>query len=284
MEKCGNARMNAIYNPKGRAPPVSSREGMERFIRDKYERRLWADPILLQSVHSVQGADSRPASSNSGSSGKSSRSAGTASDSMNVLMVQLYDMGFEDPAKNREALAAAQGNMEKAIERLVASRPLVSNGDAQLQRLYEMGFKNRDLNLKALGHSNGKLEEAINFIVANADLIQSDTSQSSVSTKPASTEDISKDLFSLSIGVPVIKPNPINDINTINPINNITNIEPINTIVKPKPTSPAQPKDPFADLFEVAKKVHVVSSSQSDRKVLPSDLAMFDTLKPHGSK
>jgi hypothetical protein len=94
-------------------------------------------------------------------------------------------------------------------------------------------------------------------------------------------EDISKDLVSLSIGAPVIKPNPINNINNIEPINTV---EPISTIVKPKASSPALPRDPFADLFEVAKKVHVVSSSQSDRKGLPPDLAMFDTLKPHGSK
>lgn len=333
MKKCGNSMMNSIYNPKGKVRP-NSRDGMEQFIRDKYERKLWADPILLKSIpepplgprqenYTISDSGSSQSSryehaSNLNESISSSstlskkqlqshvaRSSSTngslqPSDSINELMVKLYDMGFEEPAKNREALKTSNGNLSQAIDYLVSikrSSPSIPY-ESQLKRLQEMGFKNRELNVTALGHSNGKLEEAINFIVANADL-DSNNKQQTLTTSLVSLEDpISNTLPFVSMTMEPLKPQSTTNSNSTSPIipdimsmyNTDKNIATKKEILNCEPIPVSN--DPFAELLMEAKltrdmaqstkaEIANINSKQKIAQKSPTqsnDLAIFDNL------
>lgn len=93
---------------------------------------------------------------------------------------QLYEMGFTMPDSNLTALKASQGDLNQAIEYLIASGEVGAYQQASdalpkrdetyikpsdLVRLKEMGFKNESLNREALAIFKGKFEEAINHIV-----------------------------------------------------------------------------------------------------------------------
>lgn len=281
--------MNSIYNPKGKVRP-NSRDGMEQFIRDKYERKLWVDSILLKSIpepplgtrqenYIISDSGSSQISNfnesisfSSTLSKKQLQSHATKSssineslqpsDTINELMVKLYDMGFEEPTKNREALKASNGNLLQAIDYLVSIKRSSSSitYESQLKRLQEMGFKNRKLNVTALEHSNGKLEEAINFIVANADLDSNNKQQTSCTNLVSFEDSISNTLLPfVSVDMESLKPQQPTTNNSTSPI--ISNIMSMyntdkTTAIRKEILDSASisvSNDPFAELLMEAK-------------------------------
>lgn len=66
MENGGNAKVNAIFeahldNPSTKPSAGASGPVRERFIRDKYERRKYYDPLVLQNYTSISPPQSNPA-------------------------------------------------------------------------------------------------------------------------------------------------------------------------------------------------------------------------------
>lgn len=118
----GNAKANAIYNPYPEKFPFPSYTGygalslrvhliatsdQEQFIRDKYERKLFTS-----GAHRSE--PPRPASSGGGNHYAQQNQ-------------YLCDMGFADPSMNMSVLAAHEGNMQAAVETLLAQKPIVTN-------------------------------------------------------------------------------------------------------------------------------------------------------------
>lgn len=118
----GNAKANAIYNPYPEKFPFPSYTGygalsfsvhliaasdQEQFIRDKYERKLFTS-----GAHRSE--PPRPASSGGGNHYAQQNQ-------------YLCDMGFADPSMNMSVLTAHEGNVQAAVETLLAQKPIVTS-------------------------------------------------------------------------------------------------------------------------------------------------------------
>ncbi|PJF18784.1 Arf GTPase activating protein domain-containing protein [Paramicrosporidium saccamoebae] len=110
MVEGGNAKSNAIYNPNPERFAFPAYSGdMEQYIRDKYERKLF------------MGGESRASAPKS----RGSIPNGSVSSNAERYPLQiksLGEMGFSDPAANSAALAASNGNLQEAIESLLAGK------------------------------------------------------------------------------------------------------------------------------------------------------------------
>ncbi|KAJ1984809.1 Gtpase activating protein [Dimargaris verticillata] len=113
----GNAVSNARYNPHADLhPPPSGDREMEQYIRNKYERKLFMNQSALES--------DATASRNHRAPPTPARPSGTSRTVPSETgMARLRSMGFNDEVKNATALRRAHGNLEQAIDFLVADSP-----------------------------------------------------------------------------------------------------------------------------------------------------------------
>ncbi|KAJ3413743.1 hypothetical protein HDV05_007646 [Chytridiales sp. JEL 0842] len=181
----GNKRVNDKYMVTNVAPPSRHDSEMEKFIRNKYEKKLY------MGGNGDGGSSSARASS-------SSSGAVTQSDLNNFAgqLRTLASMGFTDATKCVHALKQANASIDGAIEILVsggdggssssapapsrssntskaspaASSSQSSQSNAKYQgaiaTLRSMGFENDAENLSALKQSNGQVEAAINVLIS----------------------------------------------------------------------------------------------------------------------
>ncbi|KAJ1970655.1 Gtpase activating protein [Dimargaris xerosporica] len=113
----GNAVSNARYNPHADLhPPPSGDREMEQYIRNKYERKMFMTQSALESE--VTASRSRHAPPTPARASASSRTVPSETG-----MARLRSMGFSDEVKNAAALRRAHGNLEQAIDILVADSP-----------------------------------------------------------------------------------------------------------------------------------------------------------------
>jgi hypothetical protein len=186
VSSMGNDRVNQYYLSRGNAPAVNTQNDsdMEAFIRNKYEKKSFS----LHSTASIETAVHH--------SSQQSPTANASTFPYSSQAQQLQTMGFKNQGINQEALSRTKGDLERAIEYIVARpseprstlprnlnspqkqpdipkqqdnlvRLQVSNQyDSQLQQLQTMGFKNEQANKEALNRTKGNLESAIEYIVS----------------------------------------------------------------------------------------------------------------------
>jgi hypothetical protein len=110
MVEGGNAKSNAIYNPNPERFTFPAYSGdMEQYIRDKYERKLFMGGESRASVPKSRG--SIPTGS-----------AASNAERYPLQIKSLGEMGFSDLAANSAALAASNGNLQEAVESLLAGK------------------------------------------------------------------------------------------------------------------------------------------------------------------
>jgi hypothetical protein len=95
------------------------------------------------------------------------------SESFQRELKNLRDMGFLDDRLNLSALKQSKGNVEAAIEYLIALAPkqeeITKKEDSLLIQLRNMGFMNESKIREALQQANGNINEAINLLVMMKD-------------------------------------------------------------------------------------------------------------------
>ncbi|CAG8714102.1 13838_t:CDS:2, partial [Gigaspora rosea] len=151
MRQWGNLKANAKWNPRPELHPMpfnTSDSEMEKYIRNKYEKKSFCnnprvnDALLRQlkdmgftdttknrEVLSTTNGDLNSAieilcrlSIGNSTSNELARSSASSNTSNDDKLVQLWNMGFHDEAKNRDALRRTGGNIELAAALLVESR------------------------------------------------------------------------------------------------------------------------------------------------------------------
>lgn len=155
MEDWGNLKVNALYlHNAGTRHIPSDDDGIEQYIRDKYERKRFLRP------------GARVASDV-----ENSQASSRDSPIMDTALRSLHDMGFTDMTKNRNALTRTNGNVPAAIELMCQEAELpqptkVNSMDPRLTQLKAMGFEDMAANVAALRQSKGSVERAIELLVA----------------------------------------------------------------------------------------------------------------------
>ncbi|KAJ2785980.1 Gtpase activating protein [Coemansia javaensis] len=152
----GNKRANAYFNPhpEHHPPPRSDRD-IERYIRDKYERRLFVDPRSGVPDPTVKGA--APAAS-----------AAPAVDEASAL-TRLREMGFMNVRDNHSALRKCRFDVQKAAALLAGgdSAKEISPDDPRVRQLQGMGFDHVGQNARALTLCNGDVTQAIELLLSD---------------------------------------------------------------------------------------------------------------------
>ncbi|KNE72108.1 hypothetical protein, variant [Allomyces macrogynus ATCC 38327] len=165
----GNAKANALFNPNGITPPRNASDrDLENYIRDKYERRVFASQA-----------------GRAAAMGSSSGSAGV--NRYPTELRQLHDMGFTYDPWNNQVLNETKGNLQAAIDKLITmgnppstsssgpsrsapqphaaplahAKVVVDKSSPLLRQLKGMGFTDERLNLVALQKADGDLDGAI---------------------------------------------------------------------------------------------------------------------------
>ncbi|CAG8492705.1 3669_t:CDS:2 [Ambispora leptoticha] len=201
MKQWGNLKANAKWNPRPELNPVpvnASDSEMERYIRNKYERKAFMDPKPPQSKNRANGSRSSASSVSSSviSPVKRAEPIVTYSDKGDTTtsnksgfesaLRQLHDMGFTDTARNREILSTTNGDLNAAIEILcklppssgsggtggnsgnsVSAKPLSQvrrtssmSDEEKVTALWNLGFHDEAKNRDALRRTGGNVEVA----------------------------------------------------------------------------------------------------------------------------
>ncbi|KAJ2802352.1 Protein gts1 [Coemansia guatemalensis] len=161
FRRIGNKRANAFFNPHPELhPPPRSDRDIERYIRDKYERRLFvdhrngvADPTDKNAAATMAGADDY---------------ADEAS-----ALTKLREMGFLDVRNNHAALKMFGFNVDKAARHLRGeptenqSAGQILPSDPRVGQLLAMGFDHAMQNTRALNMCNGDVNQAIELLLSD---------------------------------------------------------------------------------------------------------------------
>jgi hypothetical protein len=111
---------------------------MEQYIRDKYERKLFMSPDARGSMPVTAAAR--------GNISHSSSSSGTNIGRYPLQMKSLREMGFTDVNANAEAVNASKGNLQEAIEALLASKTSkISIGEERRESMKRESSPTEDL-------------------------------------------------------------------------------------------------------------------------------------------
>ncbi|KCV71785.1 hypothetical protein H696_01202 [Fonticula alba] len=200
----GNANVNAIYDPhpETRQPrDLKNSTNLERFIRDKYEAKIFASRVPGAGASHIQPVNTTNYQSASASSSSSSfRSGATSASSASQIPAKYHDdlrrlseMGFDNTDRNLQALKQARGDLSAAINLILSSegsRPVspsipsafggrsgaaaaaappsnaILDSDPRLQALNNMGFTNKAANIAALQEANGMMPRAIEILAS----------------------------------------------------------------------------------------------------------------------
>ncbi|KAI9794877.1 MAG: hypothetical protein M1816_003006 [Peltula sp. TS41687] len=190
MKRTGNVACNRLYNPRNHKPPIpldvdEIDMAMERFIRQKYERRTFQDASSSQSTMRHD----------SGSSGSDDPPplppkpeqrywfGGRAASSTYPMSVharnEYASRSFTIDPPNHVVRTSSPLRRNKQSQVFGAS---VGNGGedmrTKLGRLKDLGFTDEGMNLNALKCSNGSLEKAVEINMAGGvDLARRSSSQ-----------------------------------------------------------------------------------------------------------
>ncbi|KAJ2859614.1 Gtpase activating protein [Coemansia aciculifera] len=163
FRKIGNKRANDYFNPSpSRHKPPSSDSDLERYIRDKYERRRFVDGRNgVPDPTSVNASVSKPDPPLSPSAGSDEASA----------LTRLREMGFLNVRDNHAALKRFEFNVEAAAAYLrgesAPARPKISATDPRVKQLLNMGFDHTGQNVLALTQCNGDVNQAIELLLSD---------------------------------------------------------------------------------------------------------------------
>ncbi|KAJ2162449.1 Gtpase activating protein [Coemansia sp. RSA 552] len=149
FRQIGNRRANAFFNPQARAAPRSDRD-MERYIRDKYERRVYVS-------HGAPDPTTDPAAASSSTAAADEASA----------LTQLRELGFLNVRDNHNALKMFAFDVEKAAEHLRGGGSDISTTDPRVARLLQMGFDSAPQNARALTACKGDVNQAIELLLSD---------------------------------------------------------------------------------------------------------------------
>ncbi|KAJ2371868.1 Gtpase activating protein [Coemansia sp. RSA 2607] len=167
FRRIGNKRANAYFNPHPAQHPVPRADrDVERFIRDKYERRMFVDPRNGLSDPTVPNASAAAEENVPGSS----LASGSSSADEAQALTRLREMGFANVRDNHAALKRFAFNVEAAAAYLrgnEAPRPRVGLGDARVAQLAGMGFDDAGQNAKALEMCGGDVHRAIELLLSD---------------------------------------------------------------------------------------------------------------------
>ncbi|KAJ2758821.1 GTPase activator activity protein [Coemansia sp. BCRC 34490] len=165
FRKIGNNRANAFFNPhpERNSPPRTDRE-VERYVRDKYERRLFVDhrngvpdPTTNDAPYPM--SPSQPASP-----------LGDAPNEADAL-TRLREMGFMNVRDNHLALKRFSYNIEAAAAYLrgdsAPAKPKIGPSDPRVKQLLNMGFDHVGQNVQALAQCNGDLNQSIELLLSD---------------------------------------------------------------------------------------------------------------------
>jgi len=115
----GNAYSNSVFdpNPENHKPcPRGDDAGVEQWIRDKYERKLWANPSSRSNPERSKAAPPKEKTM-------------SEAEKNSIMMSRLAEMGFKDAKKNRQAIAESNGDLDEAVKILV--KQAVANAQTQ---------------------------------------------------------------------------------------------------------------------------------------------------------
>ncbi|KAJ1922931.1 Gtpase activating protein, partial [Coemansia sp. S17] len=168
FRRIGNKRANDYFNPSpSRHRPPSSDSDLERFIRDKYERRRFVDgrngvrdPTIVNASASLpdQPLSNQPLSPSAGADEASA-------------LTRLREMGFLNVRDNHAALKRFEFNVEAAAAYLrgesAPARPKISVTDPRVKQLLNMGFDHTGQNVLALTQCNGDVNQAIELLLSD---------------------------------------------------------------------------------------------------------------------
>ncbi|KAJ2747585.1 Gtpase activating protein [Coemansia sp. BCRC 34301] len=176
FRRIGNKRANDYFNPSpSRHKPPSSDSELERYIRDKYERRKFVDGRNgVPDPTPVNASSSLPDQPLSPSTGPDEASA----------LTRLREMGFPSVRDNHAALKRFEFNVGAAAAYLrgesVPAQPKISATDPRVKQLLNMGFDHTGQNVQALTQCHGDVNQAI-------ELLLSDKPPPRISAAPASS-------------------------------------------------------------------------------------------------
>ncbi|KAJ2382046.1 Gtpase activating protein, partial [Coemansia sp. RSA 2559] len=163
FSRIGNERANAFFNshPERNPPPRTDRE-IERYVRDKYERRLFVDHRGGIPDPTAEGASYSSQSQPASPSGATNEAA---------ALTRLREMGFMNVRDNHSALKRFSFNVDAAAAYLRGesppAKPNISASDPRVKQLLNMGFDHVGQNVQALGQCNGDLNQAIELLLSN---------------------------------------------------------------------------------------------------------------------
>ncbi|KAJ2958799.1 hypothetical protein NQZ79_g5663 [Umbelopsis isabellina] len=172
----GNDAVNRKYNPhpeKHPLPLADDDHGMERYIRNKWEKKTFMDSP-------VAAAPPPPISKSPTGAAIPQRSSSVPrvlhGTDLSRSLATLRDMGFRDEEKNRRVLTQTNGSLESAIE-ILSKLPGQSTGIPQndqmndnqkLAKLWSLGYKDENMCRDALRRTGGNLEVAIDLLSKGA--------------------------------------------------------------------------------------------------------------------
>ncbi|KAJ2575883.1 Gtpase activating protein [Coemansia sp. RSA 1836] len=161
--RIGNKRANDYFNPSpSRHKPPSSDGDLERYIRDKYERRRFVDGRNgVPDPTTANAAAPLPDQPLSPSARLDEASA----------LTRLREMGFPSVRDNHAALKRFGFNVDAAAAYLRGEaapvRPKISATDPRVKQLLNMGFDHTGQNVQALTQSNGDVSQAIELLLSD---------------------------------------------------------------------------------------------------------------------
>ncbi|OMJ25601.1 UBA domain-containing protein 3, partial [Smittium culicis] len=168
--KIGNLKANAYFDPSSDSRPAPRSDSqLERFIRDKYERRMFVnrrnnipDPSIISSSPSSS-SPSAPSSNV-----VSNTTYSNSEDKKIAGLTKLKELGYSDVRQNLAALEKFDYRVDAAIRYLgsksSASKSFSPN-DQKVKQLVSMGFTDINQNIKALERYNGDVISSIDFLV-----------------------------------------------------------------------------------------------------------------------
>ncbi|KAJ1882562.1 Gtpase activating protein [Coemansia sp. RSA 1722] len=163
FRQIGNVRANAFFNPRPElhALPRSDRD-VERYIREKYERRLFVDP--RNGIPDPTVPDAAPANTP-----KQHRLSVSAAPDEAAALTQLREMGFVNVRDNHAALKRFAFNVDAAAAYLrgESPRPRIAQSDARVMQLAGMGFDHAGQNARALEMCDGDINRAIELLLSD---------------------------------------------------------------------------------------------------------------------
>ncbi|KAJ1760853.1 Gtpase activating protein [Coemansia sp. RSA 1807] len=151
FSQVGNTRANAYFNPHAdRHPAPRSDRDVERYIRDKYERRIFVDRTMGAADPSVVGAKPPVAAQGEASA-----------------LTRLHELGFTDVRANHAALQKCAMDVDRAAAVLRGESSGVSESDPRVRQLLNMGFASAAQNARALDASDGDVNRAIEVLLGD---------------------------------------------------------------------------------------------------------------------